>query len=302
MSKNKLSQTCKMFDNSRDIEYETIFQCPLCSSPMKIVDCKSLICARNHCFDIAKQGYVNLLSHSVKTKYTNPMFKARKTLCRSGFFEPLQEKISQLILAELTGKSEAIKVVDAGCGEGSHLSSIHQKIGKKTHGFLGVGIDITKEGIQLAAKDYPHNIWCVADLAKSPFAGKQFDILLNILSPSNYLEFQRILADDGKIIKVIPDSGYLKELREIFQLNTTKPAYTNDNTVELFRRSVNLLDIQSVRYTLALDSTLMEHLVTMTPLSWYATETSLQRTREINALHVTIDLTILIGGKKHCLS
>lgn len=279
-------------------EYETIFECPICSSQMKIVDCKSLICSQNHCFDIAKHGYVNLLSHSVKTKYTNSMFNARKTLCRSGFFEPLQERISQLTLGEITGKSEQIKVLDAGCGEGSHLSSIHQKIGKKANGFLGVGIDISKEGIQLASKDYPHNIWSVADLAKCPFVSKQFDIILNILSPSNYLEFERILADDGKIIKVIPESGYLKELREIFYVNTNKLVYANDNTVELFRHSVNLLDIQNVRYTLALDNTLIEYLVNMTPLSWYATETSLKRIREMSSLEVTIDLTILIGRKK----
>lgn len=288
MSKNKLIQAYKMF------EYETIFECPICSSQMKIVDCKSLICSKNHCFDIAKHGYVNLLSHSIKTKYSNSMFKARKTLFRSGFFEPLQERISQLMLV----KSEPIKVLDVGCGEGSHLSRIHQKIAEKTNGFLGVGIDISKEGIQLASKDYPHNIWCVADLAKCPFADKQFDVILNILSPSNYLEFQRIIADDGMIVKVIPGSGYLKELREIFYGKTIKRVYANDNTVELFRHSVNLLDIQNVRYTLALDNILLEYLVNMTPLSWQATETSLQRIRKMSSLEVTVDLTILLGRKK----
>lgn len=277
------------------IELETIFQCPICSSPMKVVDCQSLICSQNHCFDIAKHGYVNLLSHSVKTKYSNSMFKARKALFRKGFFEPLQERISQLMPV----KNDQIKVLDAGCGEGSHLSGIHQKIGEKTNGFFGVGIDISKEGIQLASKDYPHTIWCVADLAKCPFANKQFDIILNILSPSNYLEFERILADDGTIIKVIPESGYLKELREILYDKTFKGVYSNDNTVELFRHSVNLLDIQNVRYTLALDRTLIEYLVNMTPLSWQATETGLQRVREMSSFEVTIDLTILLGGKKH---
>nr|WP_261383929.1 hypothetical protein [Bacillus licheniformis] len=33
------------------------------------------------------------------------------------------------------------------------------------------------------------------------------------MSPSNYAEFERLLSDDGIVLKVIPRSGHLKELR-----------------------------------------------------------------------------------------
>ena len=35
--------------------------CPICGSKLNTFD-KSLVCAGHHCFDIARQGYVNLLT------------------------------------------------------------------------------------------------------------------------------------------------------------------------------------------------------------------------------------------------
>lgn len=283
-------------------EYEDIFRCPICSNQMKTVNFKSLTCSSDHCFDLSKHGYVNLLSHSVKTKYNKQMFESRKILCRSGFFEPLNEQISEQIINELKFKSKLMKVLDAGCGEGSHLTSVHQKISNNTaNDFLGVGVDISKEGIYIASRDYPHTIWCVADIANCPFVSKQFDIILNILSPSNYSEFQRLLADDGMIIKVIPGSDYLKELREIFYEKTNRQDYSNDNTLELFRYNLDLLDIEHVRYSITLDSTLIDHLVHMTPLSWGAMEGSIQKVLKMTSLEITIDLAILLGRKKKLL-
>ena len=45
--------------------------CPICGSKLNTFD-KSLVCSGHHCFDIARQGYVNLLTvqqkHSLHTK------------------------------------------------------------------------------------------------------------------------------------------------------------------------------------------------------------------------------------------
>ena len=35
--------------------------CPICGSKLNTLN-KSLVCAGHHCFDIARQGYVNLLT------------------------------------------------------------------------------------------------------------------------------------------------------------------------------------------------------------------------------------------------
>src|SRR5699024_12519226 len=77
-------------------------------------------------------------------------------------------------------------------------------------------------------------IWTVADLANTPFQDNQFDVILNILSPSNYTEFNLLLKPDGYVMKVVLQSGYLKELRVAFFVDTDKHSYYNAETVALF--------------------------------------------------------------------
>lgn len=242
-----------------------------------------------------------MLSRAHKTKYNKRMFESRKIIFNSGIFEQLTEKISQKIIEQIKFKNQQIKILDAGCGEGSHLSAIKKRLFQKTsNDLLGAGVDISKEGIAMASKEYPNNLWCVADIAKFPFDGKQFDFILNILSPSNYSEFQRILSDDGIIIKVIPESNHLQELRQIFYEGTDRQVYTNYNTVELFNNNLEIMDIQRVQYRAAVDNTLIEHWVYMTPLSWRTTEKHLQKVIRMSLKSITIDLTILYGKKWIC--
>lgn len=280
-------------------EYEDMFKCPICSNPVEVVNLKSLICSNHHCFDISKQGYINLMSHSVKTKYDKRLFESRKIFSQSGFFDPLIAQICEDILEELRSTSKFIKIFDAGCGEGSHLSNIQQRIIEYSQcNLLGIGADISKEGICIASRSLSNTIWCVANLAKCPLTDKQFNFILNILSPSNYSEFHRILADDGMVIKVIPESKYLQELRGIFYNQTDRTGYSNENTLEHFTRHFDLVDIQRVQYGVTMENKYIEQLVYMTPLSWRATEERIQQVLGKNQLEVTFDFSVLLGKKR----
>ncbi len=280
--------------------YQDLFRCPLCSSKMKLVNLKSLICTNNHCYDLAKQGYVNMLSHALKTKYNRQMFASRRIICRNGLFGPMINKIWDLITAGAPPRGEQLKILDAGCGEGSHLAMI---LGKVTHnsetGLLGVGLDISKEAIIMASKEYKDIIWCVGDLAGAPFAGDYFDFILNILAPANYAEFKRMIAPHGRVIKVIPGRDYLKELRNILYGQTAKQHYSNEDTLELFKSNFALLEVERVRYNVTLDQTWLEPLIQMTPLTWGTTQERLLKARKEELSDVTIDLTILAGKKHH---
>lgn len=280
-------------------QYEHIFQCPICSKPMKTVQLKSLICVNHHCFDLSKDGYIYLVPHKVRTKYDQELFAARKRISSGNFFEHLITQISQRILKESGSGSEMIRMLDAGCGEGSHLSETMQKIQKQTlKELLGVGIDISKEGIRLAAKSSPAAVWCVADLANCPFDDKQFDYILNVLSPASYAEFQRLLNDDGMIIKVVPGSMYLQEIRKLLYKEPDKQQYSNEHTTELFNQKFALVDTQQVRYEMMVDSEYLEHLIRMTPLSWGAPELLIRRSIARRHMRVTFDFNVLYGKKK----
>jgi len=289
-------------------QHVNIFACPLCSTPLQMVNQTSLVCAKGHCYDIARQGYVNWLSHAPKTKYDQSLFAARSSLHQHGFFAPLTECIVETIIEHMgseasgtSGNSEIgrpIKIMDAGCGEGSHLVDVLSSMQNKTaHVLLGVGVDISKEGIRMAAKAADSAIWCTADLAKAPFADRQFNCILNILSPSSYGEFKRLLADEGMVIKVVPESGYLKELREALHGASEAHSYSNQATLELFESHFQLIDRQRVHYKLALAGPLLEHLLRMTPLAWHASAEEVRQVLRQERMDITVDLTVLVGKR-----
>ncbi len=79
-----------------------------------------------------------------------------------------------------------------------------------------VGFDLSKEGVYAATAQPVEAFWCVADLTNLPFEDQTFTTILNIFSPSHYKEFQRVLTDDGEVLKIVPQQDYLKELRKRF--------------------------------------------------------------------------------------
>lgn len=277
---------------------EKIFRCPICGGSMKVERSASLECENRHCYDISRQGYVNLLNHSSRTKYDKALFEARKAISGSGFFDPLVEAVTNRLIWELNSREvkKPIRLLDAGCGEGSHLSAIKRKLGEHSimPDILGVGMDIAKEGIVMAAKTSPDSIWCVADLSQSPFADRQFDCILNILSPSNYSEFKRLLARGGSLVKIIPDSLYLQELRTLFYTGTGKETYSNDSTIELFSRHFKQVDTERVQYRVVLDTDQMKQLIRMTPLSWNASPEAIGQILG-EEMEVTADFMLLYG-------
>lgn len=275
----------------------SIFKCPVCGSSMSINVYHSLVCSNKHCFDISRQGYINLLSSSVKMEYGREMLEARNKICRSGFFDKMIEEISEIILCKIRNSHKKhINILDVGCGEGSHLDGIIKLLKQKgIYDLSGVGIDISKDGIHIASREYADIIWCVADLARNPFKDKKFDIILNIFSPSNYTEFSRILKEDGILIKAVPGSGYLKELRGIFYSSTDKETYSNERVVEHFKKNFNLTDTRKVLYKANISRENSKNLIKMTPLSWSASEDDIQKALNKNISDITIDITILTG-------
>ena len=227
------------------------------------------------------------------------MLKSRNIICKNGFFEPMIERICEVIV-EHTGEDDLPKnkILDVGCGEGSHLNQVINKLhNKSTINYDGVGIDISKEGIQIASKEYTDNIWCVGDLAKSPFMDKKFDVILNILSPSNYSEFNRIISNKGILIKVVPGSNYLKELRKVFYDKTDKQTYSNEKVLRHFNDNFHLIGKQQIYYTVKLDKKSLESLMKMTPLSWRVSMEKIQNALNIELDSITVDFTIIYGKK-----
>jgi len=273
-------------------------KCPICGSTMQVVDLKSLLCMNRHTFDFAKQGYINMSAHSIKSNYGKGLFEARHSIImESGLYDGMHETIAKMIRRHLD-VSNPLMVADLGCGEGSHLQRIIDEC--QCSGMTGVGLDLSKEAIVLAAKRYEDPIWIVGDLARSPLESQSFDVILNILSPSNYKEFKRILTPDGLVIKVVPGPDYLKELREsLFHQNENKVIYRNDKTVTLFKKHFQLLDSIPLRYSRKLAKAELNHLGQMTPLAWNGDKARLDEFMNQDSAEITVDLELLFGTKKN---
>ncbi|KPU45279.1 23S rRNA (guanine(745)-N(1))-methyltransferase [Oxobacter pfennigii] len=279
-----------------------IFKCPVCGSSIQSEEAKNISCLNKHSFDISKEGYVNLLLSPVKTQYDKKLFLSRSIICRSGFFKPITDCITDIIKEGINKTdNNSIKILDAGCGEGSHLAQIIENLnGKSDAEYFGVGVDISKEGIKMAAKNHSqNNVWCVADITKTPFINKGFNAVLNILTPSNYTEFDRIIADNGLLIKAIPGSNYLKELRNIFYNNTDKETYSNEKVLKYFSKHFDLCSTRNIEYQVELTRDNLEQLINMTPLSWGADDEEIQKTLTIGINKITVDMTVIVGKKNN---
>ena len=186
----------------------SILRCPVCKKSIKSIKESSVLCENNHCFNISKKGYVNLVKNNAKTIYDKKLFESRSKIYEYGIYDELSKEIMDIV-DKYTSKKNANFVLDVGCGEGYYLNQLYsdEKINSKCKLF---GIDISREGISLATRYENSILWSVSDLSNLPFENGKFDIIIDILSPSNYSEFTRVLNKGGVVIKVIPDEHYLK--------------------------------------------------------------------------------------------
>lgn len=274
---------------------QSVFRCPLCRTAMAVSQNQSLICGNGHTFDISKQGYVNFLNKAVKTRYDRQLFEARRELFDSReFFAPVQKEIAAIISRTQSPQKQAA-VLDAGCGEGSHLAAVCRLL-QPAYSVTGIGIDISKEGVLHAAKAFGDQmVFAVADVADAPFADSRFDVVMSVLSPWNYKECSRLLRKGGTVIKAVPRRDYLKEVREFFFGDSPRRNDTAESAACRFQAGFQTFDRKRLRYTKTLSQPDLERLVKMTPLTWKCTEESIQRFISRKAADITIDIEILIG-------
>lgn len=244
-------------------ESEKIFQCPICHGTLEIERPASMICQNRHCFNLAKDGYINFLPNQKQTKYQKELFESRRIVFENGYYEPLAMEICNLIGTYTSGK-DTCRIMDMGCGEGYYEGVIKQQI-KEAEVFA---FDNVKEAIRMGARKYRGINWIVGNLAGLPVQEKVADIILEIFAPSNYTEFERILKEDGYLLKVIPGKGYLKELRSCIenQEQDSEKKYTSQSVETYFGEHMRLVERKTISYTKSVDKESKWHFVQMSPL------------------------------------
>ena len=133
----------------------------------------------------------------------------------------------------------------------------------------------------------------MADLTNLPFADHSFDTILNIFSPSHYSEFKRVMKSDGCVIKVIPQAGYLKELRAVYHPNGEE--YSNEAVIQRFTEELKIDHRERVTYEFEIPQENRLDLLEMSPLEWQVTSEIKAKLADNPLKRITIDIEILKG-------
>lgn len=266
--------------------YVSAFACPICQENLTLIE-TSLKCSNRHSFDLAKFGYVNLAPQIKQSaNYDKDNFQNRQQILEAGFYQAILETISDLLAMNPSSKT----ILDIGCGEGFYSRKLQESHSDKTF----YAFDISKGSVQIAAKSEPNWAvnWFVGDLARLPIKDASMDMLLDIFSPANYGEFQRVLSKDGILIKVIPTENHLKEIRQMVQDQLTKKDYSNQDIKEHFQEHFSIQASQIASLTKTITTEQRQALLSMTPLLFHVDQTKIDWSQ---LTEITIEAEILVG-------
>lgn len=271
----------------------SLFICPVCGSALAQAE-KSYDCPAGHRFDIASEGYVNLLTanqkHAKEPGDDKNMVRARNRFLSAGYYDPLLRALEALAV-ELPGKRPVL--LDSGCGEGYYTQGIYTALeaaGKKP---LAAGIDISKQAVRLAAKRLRQAAFAVASAYRLPLADGCADLVLNCFSPLGISEFHRILKPNGHFFYVVPAPRHLWALKSAVY---DKP-YENEKIIAEYE-GFALEKCVSVQSSIILsEKQAISDLFTMTPYFWKTPRSGLERLSVLEKLETEIAFDIYVYRK-----
>ncbi|MFP4636134.1 MAG: putative RNA methyltransferase [Nitriliruptoraceae bacterium] len=189
-------------------------RCPHCATALHL-DGDALGCERGHRFDLARQGYVNLVA-GAGTRHTGDdaaMLDARERVLTAGLFEPLLAALAETAdaaLVDAPADRDAV-IVDVGAGTGIQLA----RLVANDHRRVGIAIDVSKPAARRAAQVHPRVAAVLADAWQGlPVAEAGADLAVVAFAPRNGAELTRILAPHGRLLVAVPARGHLRDLRE----------------------------------------------------------------------------------------
>lgn len=264
--------------------------CPLDGLPLQSSG-SAWRCASGHSFDIAGQGYTNLLPVQHKRSRdpgdSKEMVAARRRFLTAGFYEPIAAAVSRAVLADLPVDASS-SCLDAGCGEGYYLRQLAAAV-PDAQTLALLGLDISKWAVLAAAKQDKRVNWVVGSNANLPVLSGTLDRVLCLFGFPVYPEFARVLKPGGRLLLVDAGPDHLRELREIIYPSLKPERAAEMQTPEGFSR----LPTETLRFSIALASTgQIADLLAMTPHLHRATAEGRAAAAALTALSLSVDVRL----------
>lgn len=229
--------------------------CPICGAMLERSD-RVLICPQRHSFDVARQGYVNLLvvqqKHSLTPGDTREQVLSRRAFLESGVYAPISDALNQAAL----DYGAAGEILDIGCGEGYYSTRLAQTI----HAPL-TGLDISKEAVRCAAAKYKDAQWLCATASHIPVADHSVGTLTSLFALTLPEEFHRVLQKDGLFFQVLAAEDHLMGLKSIVYDTLLHKEKDSVPTLPGFA----LLESRPIRFSFTIRDEQIRSLFAMTP-------------------------------------
>lgn len=272
--------------------WSRVFACPVCAEPLART-ARSLTCSSNHVFDLAKEGYVNLLlaqyRNSKDPGYNKEMIAARRDFFDARHYEPLADGVAEAIASYLP--SDGGVVLDAGCGEGYYLRRLRHMLAEKgATSSLIVGADISKHGIRVAARRDPEGLYAVAGTFRMPILPNSVDVLLTHFSPVSGEDFHKVVKPGGIVLVGGPGEWHLHSLKEL--LYETPVPHEPDDLLGP-DDGFEYVTTHDIRYPLHLEGPgQVANLLLMTPYHWSVNEEQRDRLSAMPLLDTEVDVQV----------
>jgi len=261
-----------------------LLRCPHCHGSFTRTG-PGVRCENGHAYDVARHGYLNLLSHAPPPHADSAaMVEARERFLGSGSYARIADALASMIIGD-GGSVDSL--LDVGAGPGYYLAQVLGRVGRR-----GLVLDISPYAARRAARAHPAIGAVVADAwGPLPVADAAVEVVLSVFAPRQPAEFARVLRPDGLVIIVSPLEDHLVELREPLGLLEVEPA-KQDRIASTMTAHFVAVDEVIVRDRLTLSSRAVLDLVSMGPNAFHQTDDLGDR---VAALGPTVAVTLAVS-------
>lgn len=263
--------------------------CPVCRKKL-FTENRSFRCENGHCFDLSKEGYVNLLHGKNKSGSligdNRDMANSRKHFLSKDYFSALSDKLISVI--NEYGK-ENPTLCDICCGEGYYGEKI-----KDATGYRLISFDISKEMLRLCAKRKKSDLCFVANGSSIPLEDESIDIAFHLFAPFHEKEFSRIIKKDGVILTAVAGENHLYELKQ----KLYETPYKNDEAPPEVNDLVLTNKYKASKKVLVESKEDIDALFRMTPYYYHTSDKDKAKIENLESLEVTTEFVIYEYTKK----
>ena len=273
------------------------FKCPSCDQALILQDDpqpRTYRCNNQHSFDLAREGYLNLLLPQHK-RSRNPgdsdeMIRSRQRFLNAGYYEPLSDAIVAAVAKAASGPEQT--VLDLGCGEGYYMQQLRMASATASTKLKLLGMDISKFAVRLAAKRKMDARLAVDSVYNIPLFENRVDTAISVFSPISIEETARVLKPGGQLIMVGPGAEHLAGLTALIYEQSLPHG---GNTAGLEKASqFNLLEQIEIKQTIDVTGSDILDLLKMTPYYWHSRPEQQEMLAKLDKLETLIHFNINI--------